>query len=296
MKCKICGSEHVTVSYTGPIRNGGLGKYTNGDVTIWKCNECDTMWHDPMIETTNYYESTEYRLSLEGTSNPDEFYTLHDKESKWKFDITGTTIFRNKNVMDIGCGAGGYLDYLKGIASCVYAIEPSAVYREEMTKKGIITYPYAIDALGDGLVDKIDVIVSFDVIEHVNDPIKFLEEAYNLLSVGGTAIIGTPTDAPIMRELLGVDYEMKLLFSTQHLWIFGKKNLQLMAKKIGCISSDVRFYQRYGVGNFIGWIKEKRPQCDVKSKWITKGLDGAWKGYLEDIEMADYIVLYMKKE
>lgn len=51
-----------------------------------------------------------------------------------------------------------------------------------------------------------------------------------MLSVGGTAIIGTPTNAPIMREVLGVDYEMKQLFRTQHLWIFRKKNLQLIAK------------------------------------------------------------------
>lgn len=68
-----------------------------------------------------------------------------------------------------------------------------------------------------------DVITSFDVIEHVEDPREFLQDVYDLLSPKRQAIIGTPTDAPVMRELLGEIYEKNQLFSTQHPWIFGEK-------------------------------------------------------------------------
>lgn len=54
---------------------------------------------------------------------------------------------------------------------------------------------------------KVEVVTSFDVIEHVENPRKFIKEVYELLAPNGTAIIGTPTDAPIMRELLGEVYE-----------------------------------------------------------------------------------------
>ena len=71
--------------------------------------------------------------------------------------------------------------------------------------------------------NKIDVITSFDVIEHVEEPTKFITDIFELLAEGGQAIIGTPTEAPVMRELLGEIFEKKLLFSTQHIWIFLKK-------------------------------------------------------------------------
>lgn len=72
---------------------------------------------------------------------------------------------------------------------------------------------------------------SFDVIEHVEAPLDFLNDVYGMLKKGGKAIVGTPTDAPVMRNLLGEVYEKKQLFSTQHLWILGEKNLKYLSKK-----------------------------------------------------------------
>ena len=81
-----------------------------------------------------------------------------------------------------------------------------------MKSKGYHTYAYAKDAKTDWK-NKIDIITSFDVIEHVKDPRIYLKEVFELLSEDGQAIIGTPTDAPIMRRLLGKIYEMKLLWT-----------------------------------------------------------------------------------
>lgn len=203
MKCKLCGSNRLHITYKGKIRNGGLGKYTREDIEIYKCENCDVIWHDAVIDDLEqYYESSEYRDSLEGSSEADIFYKLHDKETLNKFLYTGTDIFRYKVVADIGCGCGAFLDFLKGVASEIVAVEPSETYRQVMNKKGFHTYAYAEEAKLDWQ-NKIDVITSFDVIEHVEDPMGFLKECYYLLKEGGQAVIGTPTDAPVMRSLLG---------------------------------------------------------------------------------------------
>lgn len=39
MKCELCGSEKIDISYKGLIRNGGLSKYTAHEVTMYKCAE-----------------------------------------------------------------------------------------------------------------------------------------------------------------------------------------------------------------------------------------------------------------
>lgn len=295
MKCKICGSENIDIIYNGLIRDGGLGQYTKKPVKIFQCKNCDVIWHDNEIaDVKEYYETEEYRNELEGSSEEEKFYELHDKETLNKLNYTGTTIFRNKVVADIGCGCGAFLDYISGVAREVVAVEPSLKYRNIMSRKGFSTYSYA-DEAKKLYANKIDVITSFDVIEHVQSPESFIKDVYDLLTAGGKAIIGTPTDAPVMRSLLGKDYEKKLLFSTQHLWILSEKNLGIISEKCGFKNIDIKYYQRYGIDNMLGWLKEKEPKSEIKQKFITETLNNVWKAQLVDNRLADYIVLYLEK-
>ncbi|MBP3602580.1 MAG: class I SAM-dependent methyltransferase [Lachnospiraceae bacterium] len=294
-KCKLCGSQHCRTIYQGLIRNGGLGRYTTNNVPIYQCEECKVIWHDNQFDNVQqYYESKEYREELEGSSEADKFYELHDKETLDKLIYTGTDIYRNKVVADIGCGCGAFLDFLKGVSKEVIAVEPSETYRAIMDKKGFQTYGYMLDAL-DKYEKQMDVITSFDVIEHVEDPKGFIKDIYMLLKEGGKAIIGTPTDAPIMRKLLGDIYEKKLLFSTQHLWIFSEKNLKLIAEQEGFSKVNIKYFQRYGIGNMMGWIKDKGPGTAVSDEFITETLDNVWKSQCSEKGLADYIVLYLEK-
>ena len=294
MKCSICDGE-MKIIYNGIIRNGGLGKYTEEKVCIYKCNDCEAIWHEnKFADMDNYYESEKYRQSLEGGSEEKRFYELHDKETLDKLKYTGTDIFREKTVADIGCGAGAFLDFIVGVAREVVAIERSAAYRAIMKKKGFSVYPYAENALKK-YGNKVDVITSFDVIEHVETPQEFLKEIYELLVHDGRAIIGTPTDAPMMRKLLGEIYEKKLLFSTQHLWIFSEKNLCMMAKKQGFKKVEFKYFQRYGIGNMLGWVRDKKSGTEFEDEFISATLDGVWRGQLCDKGMSDYIVMYLQK-
>lgn len=291
-RCKLCGSDCIDVIYHGVIRAGGLGKYTEESVPIFQCGHCGVIWHDPVIEKTDqYYESTEYRTSMDELSTETAFYQNHDKETLDKFQYTGTTIFRNKTVADIGCGAGAFLDFLKGVAENIIAVEPSQTFQKILCEKGFSTYGYAKDALSDWK-NRVDVVTSFDVIEHVEDPFDFLRNAYDLASSTGVVITGTPTDAPIMRRLLGIHYEKQILFSMQHLWIFSKENLELMAKKIGFRRISIRYFQRYGLENLLGWCLEKKPRADIDESFFRNELDPVWRGACSAREMSDYIVLY----
>lgn len=295
MKCKICGSENIDIIYNDLIRDGGLGQYTKKPIKIFQCKNCDVIWHDNEIaDVKEYYETEEYRNELEGSSEEEKFYELHDKETFDKLNYTGTTIFRNKIVADIGCGCGAFLDYISGVAREVVAVEPSLKYRNIMIKKGFNAYAYAEEAKKN-YKDKIDVITSFDVIEHVQSPESFIKDVYDLLTAGGKEIIGTPTDAPVMRSMLGKDYEKKLLFSTQHLWILSEKNLRIISEKCGFKNIDIKYYQRYGIDNMLGWLKEKEPKSEIKQKFITETLNNVWKAQLVDNGLADYIVLYLEK-
>lgn len=293
--CKLCNSLIVKIISDRPIRNGGIGNYTTNDVQIYQCQNCKVIWHEDFLEDIDeYYESETYRNSMDGSSSAKVFYEHYDERVLEKFQITGTDGYRGKIVADIGCAAGGFLDFISGVADTVIGIEPSEQFRIALTKKGYPNFAYTTQAL-ERYENKIDFITSFDVIEHVKNPQDFLDEVFSLLNSDGKAIIGTPTDAPIMRELLGESYEKQILFNTQHLWIFNENNLKLLAKKSGFRNIEVKYYQRYGIDNLLGWLLHNKPASEYKSDNITTTLSHIFKGQCEDNKVADYIVLFVTK-
>lgn len=294
MDCKLCGGKSVGITYKGAIRDGQFGNYTGHEVDIYKCNDCGVMWHKNLENNySDYYKSEKYRVKVEGTSDIEHFYMEHDRESLDKLKITGTEIYRNKVVADIGCAGGAFLDYVSTVARQVVAIEPSEIYQNAMAKRGYECFSYAGEAK-EKYRGKIDVIVSFDVIEHVENPIQFVNDAYELLNDGGRAFIGTPTDAPVMRQLMGEEYS-SFVFTTQHPWVFSRKSLALMAEKCGIEQASFRYYQRYGLGNCLNWLINRKPGKQVGFDFVSKGMDELWKNELERQELADYIVLEFEK-
>jgi 2-polyprenyl-3-methyl-5-hydroxy-6-metoxy-1,4-benzoquinol methylase len=294
MNCKLCGGNDVGIIYDGQIRNGGLECYTEKPVKMYKCNSCKVIWHESYIESKQYYESNEYRVSVNGTSDENYFYSLYDRATLEKLEYTGTDIYRGQAVADIGCAAGAFLDYVKGVAKDVIAIEPSEKFRQVCNQKGYRTFAYADEAV-ESLGGQLSVITSFDVIEHVDDPIHFMKNVYDLLKIDGKAIIGTPSEAPLMRDLLGDVYGKQVLFSVQHQWIFGEENLRYIADKVGFKKIKIKFYQRYGLDNLFGWLMEKKPNSNVNSNYISETMNKTFVAEMESRGWGDYIVLYVEK-
>lgn len=288
MKCTICGSEDVRVIYDDLIRDGAVGRLTKEPYQMFRCDNCKTIWHDIRSgQNKEYYESEQYRKELEAESDVENYFSLHDKEVLEKLEYTGTEIYRNKRVLDIGAGGGSFLDFVHAVASETIAVEPSEIYRMDMQKRGHKTYPYAGDAVKAG--EKADVVTSFDVIEHVDDPREFMNDVYKLLSDGGIAFIGTPTDAPVLRTMLGHTYE-QFLFSYQHPWILSPKSLEMISLDAGFTEVKVRQVQRYGLSNAFTWLNEKVPRGHIQYDFIPTALEECFKHTLEDSGQADYIV------
>lgn len=108
MQCKICGNDEIKIEYEEYIRNGRVGIYTKEKVKLLRCKACGMIWHNERKNQRNFYESDAYRESLEGTADIHEFYRTHDGESFDKSIYIGTDLFRDKIVVDIGCGGADF--------------------------------------------------------------------------------------------------------------------------------------------------------------------------------------------
>ena len=292
MICPICNSKTTTTTYVGKIRSGAPGCSTDKDTCVYKCEHCFVIWHNN--ETGDFlYQNNEYRESMGETVTLSEFYHKHDSEIIDKLNYTGTTVYRDKLLMDIGSGGGGFADYIRGVTSDVVLIEPNNSFAEQLREKGYKVYSYSEDAL-EKYASRVEIITSFDVIEHVADPQMFLQTVYDLLTQGGIAYIGTPTEYPVLRSLLGSQFDC-FLFSTQHPWVFSSKSLSIMANKCGFSRFGIKFYQRFGIGNLLAWLQTRQPKGDIRFDFISPQMDAYYKSEMAREETAEYLVLELTK-
>lgn len=106
----------------------------------------------------------------------------------------GESPFTGQRVLEIGCGNGYLLHRLAGLGANVLGLEPGehgqAKYNVPVVKDFFpstqITGPF-------------DVIVMFGVLEHVEQPVNFIEQVFALLARAGKVFIGVPDCAPYIE-------------------------------------------------------------------------------------------------
>jgi ubiquinone/menaquinone biosynthesis C-methylase UbiE len=106
-------------------------------------------------------------------------------------------VVRNKTVLDIASGSGYGSAALAKVAKKVYGVdinEKAVAYSKEHYNDSNITFKVGSGTeipMEDGSVD---VVVSHETIEHIDNYKLFLKEVKRVLRSGGQAIISTPND------------------------------------------------------------------------------------------------------
>lgn len=106
------------------------------------------------------------------------------------------------HVLDVGCGWGETLGYLRARGCTVAGAEADSNLRRIADLQGfdVRVGPFSAD---DWSGYRFDTIVLNQVLEHLPDPIKTLSDLHRLLSPDGTVIATTPNTASLVRYLTG---------------------------------------------------------------------------------------------
>lgn len=132
-------------------------------------------------------------------------------------------------VLDIGCGSGFFLESL-GTKWQRFGIELFHLAAERARKRGLTVRESEL--VTAGFADQFfDVVCSFDVLEHLPNPMPIFEEARRILRPGGWLLLGTGDAGSLAARLSGSRWTYFCF--PEHLSFFNSHSLRKSLTKAG---------------------------------------------------------------
>jgi SAM-dependent methyltransferase len=283
--CNICGGHDYDKIYAGTIRAGTHLKMTSEVFDVIQCEDCKLASLSPFPKID--YSSPEYRELYNDTSDVKDYISMHDHEQTPRISKIGIEIFRDKVVADLGCGGGSFLDSIRGVAKKTIGIEPFSDYHSSLKQRGHLVYPSTQDSLNTQ-VNCIDIITSFGVIEHTENPLEYLNEAYSLLKKGGKIYLETDNLDDFLMKMNIPEFE-QFFYRTAHFWYFERNSLRRIMEIAGFNNIYEGFRHGYDLSNAFMWMKDRVPTGTDKVKNISSFCNDTWKRFLEESGKAELL-------
>ena len=171
-----------------------------------------------------------------------------------KLDTAPTRVMhmvgRNKRVLEIGPGPGSITKLLQSVGNCrVTALELDCEAIKKVTPYCEVVMQADLNSsewprLLDG-VERFDVVVAADVLEHLYDPWTTLRRMTSFITSQGYLVISLPHvgHAAVVSCLINSDFEYRnwgLLDST-HIRFFGLKNIEVLFAQAGLKIVEVKY-------------------------------------------------------
>lgn len=217
--CPLCGNKKFTQE---------LVKYGSPMVA---CEKCELRFHTAIpADLNDIYKDAEYQI-FTTEETPEHFLYKKNRFGKERVRLLETIFgpLTEKKILDIGCGNGYFLAAAKEKSKYCFGSEYSKKNVEKAkANTGLSIYPDPIESFPE---KNFDIIVSFDVIEHVEDLPMFVKSIDNLLKKGGHVLFYTPNYDSFSVRLLK-EYS-SYVDPTEHIILFNAASLKKFGELAG---------------------------------------------------------------
>jgi SAM-dependent methyltransferase len=215
--CAICGG-----TATSPV-------LTKFDLPIARCTACGLVYANPRLPPEEIWKRyspdyfwNEYLPAL-GVVDGQFDLTYFDHRYSYTLQQMALQLGGKGRVLEIGCGAGFFLKAAERNGWDTWGIELSeagSTFARERLGLRVRREQAEQAGFDDG---SFDIVVMFDVIEHLLEPIAILRTAHRVLRPGGAILISTPNLNALSRTALGDGWAV--LSPGEHLYYFTEATL-----------------------------------------------------------------------
>jgi len=224
--CPICASRRICLDLED------VEDYITGEpFGLARCDECGISFTQPQPPEMDAYYPSLYRRYTPWILTVLRFL-YRRRAHRWveSWPAPG-------RVLEIGCGDGLMLDSLRSIGWEVEGIERTDDVAAVARAKGIPVTVGAVDDLPDE--PRYDIVILFQVLEHVHDPVALLRACTRRLRPGGRLIVSVPNLGSWQAEVTGSNWMH--LEMPRHLVHFTPDTLDATMRRVGMRVHDVSF-------------------------------------------------------
>lgn len=197
-----------------------------------------------------------------GTELTDEkrvwFQKIRESRRIFNKETLVKEICQNKDVLDVGC-VGQDIDYfnpkwihnqVKKISNTLVGVDINSEGIKNINRMGYEVYHY--DELS--CIDKrFDILLILDVIEHVHNPVDFLNSYTRFLNKGGKIIVTTPNSnraINFVKIFFGNDYSLNYEHT---FWFCPKTFLEIINRVEGLEAKEFYWLDDYNKNLKLNW-------------------------------------------
>lgn len=132
---------------------------------------------------------------------------------------------RGKTILDVSGSTGEFLEVLEANKNTSHILDISKTYLKVASKRGFKTHFGNAEKIK--LKQKFDIVIAFDILEHISNPDKLLSNIKNFLKSNGKLFIATP-----YKEDLTPYEKIKDIYEFSHLRTFDEDSLSNLLTKM----------------------------------------------------------------
>ncbi len=159
------------------------------------CMETGLVRNDPVPNDTELaqFYSADYRIAYKGAAKPRQRQILRNFRRVSSYLRTnGDVLDASTHVLDVGAGSGEFLFMMQRLGKTAKGIEPNGTYAEYCREElglDVQTAHLTPDLFASG---QFDLIRMNHVLEHLNDPVKYLIQIARWLTPQGLLYVEVP--------------------------------------------------------------------------------------------------------
>lgn len=232
--CPLCGGGEYREIMRVDLDSAQAEHLGVAGFPLVKCLSCGLLYLTPRPsdELLNFYYSESER-SREFMND----FMISDRNAQsayWNDAVSGLQKFNGGapgRLLDIGCGAGWFVKIAADRGWDSHGVDMSGILADAAEKTAPGRIRHAPFKASDYERASFDAVTMFDVLEHVVDPVRIVEDAAALLKPGGVLLVTVPDADSIFFRLYGRRWRM--IITVGHLVYFTRSTLEALLARHG---------------------------------------------------------------